>query len=86
MLTKEALCEKIRAIYPDVGACGIDVRAEYDATVQRWTVYLKRGQRQLKTYLEEGDAEKCMQGIQCIGLGIEINQLKDSIERMPRDR
>jgi len=86
MLDKEALCEKIRSIYPDIGACGIDVNAEYDEDQRLWTVHLTKDQKALKTYLEEGDAEKCMEGIQCVSLGIEIAQLRDSIERMPKDR
>ena len=32
---------------------------------------------------EEGDAEKCIGGEQCVSLGIEIAQLKANIERMP---
>jgi hypothetical protein len=39
----------------------------------------------LKTHLEEGDAEKCMLGRQCIGLGIEIAQLRANIERLKED-
>jgi len=83
MLTREALCLRIRELYPDIGACGIDVNVEHDDQHDRWTVYLKKDGRQLKTYLEPGDAEGCMQGKQCVSLGIEINQLKDSIDRMP---
>lgn len=86
MLDKKTLCEKIRSIYPDIGACGIAVKVEFDDAQNRWAVHLKKDRRELKTYLEPGDAEKCMQGKQCVGLGIEINQLKDSIQRMPADR
>jgi hypothetical protein len=45
-------------------------------------VHLKKGHRQLKTFLEEGDAEMCLMGKQCVSLAIEITQLKDSIARM----
>lgn len=86
MLDKNTLCEKIREIYPDVGECGIDVDAVYDHEQNRWTVYLKKDRRELKTFLDPGDAEKCMEGRQCVSLAVEINQLKDSIQRMPRDR
>ena len=86
MLDKETLCEKIRSIYPDIGECGIDVDVDYDDEQKRWTVYLKKDRRELKTFLDEGDAEKCMLGKQCVSLAIEINQLRDSIQRMPRDR
>jgi len=86
MLDKNTLCQKIKEIYPDIGDCGIDIRAEYDSSQERWTVYLKKEGRELKTFLEPGDAEQCMEGKQCVALGIEIEQLKDSIRRMPKDR
>ncbi len=83
MIDKEELCKQIRMIYPDVGACGIDIDADYDSGKLRWTVTLKKDHKVLKTYLEPGDAELCMLGRQCLSLAVEINQLKDSIERMP---
>ena len=82
MINKKELCEKIRSIYPDVGECGIDVDVEYDEKQKRWTVNLKKLGHKLKTYLEDGDAEKCLEGIQCVSLGIEIAQLRGNIERM----
>jgi hypothetical protein len=83
MISKAELCDKIREIYPDIGECGIDVDVDYDSAQERWVVDLKKGNHELKTFLEEGDAEMCLTGKQCIGLGIEISQLRDSIERMP---
>lgn len=82
MIDKSALCEKIREIYPDVGHCGIDIDTEYDHYQQRWVVRLKKDQRELKTYLENGDAEMCLGGDQCISLGIEIAQLKDNLAQL----
>ena len=83
MVDKNELCEKIRSIYPDIGECGIAVHVEYDEENKRWVVDLKQGGHELKTYLEDGDAEKCLNGIQCVSLGVEIAQLKGNIERMP---
>ena len=83
MIDKNELCEKIRSIYPDIGECGIAVNVEYDETNNRWVVDLKQGERELKTFLEDGDAEKCLNGIQCVSLGVEIAQLRGNIERMP---
>ena len=82
MLNKHELCEKIRTIYPDIGECGIDVDVQYDDAQKRWVVNLKKNGHQLKTFLEAGDAEKCMDGKQCVSLGIEIAQLRGNIERM----
>ena len=83
MIDKNELCEKIRSIYPDIGECGIAVKVEYDENNKRWVVDLKQGGQELKTFLEDGDAEKCLNGIQCVSLGVEIAQLKGNIERMP---
>jgi hypothetical protein len=82
-MDKSQLCKKIRSLYPDIGECGIDLDVEYDNTNDRWTVNLKKDKKELKTFLEPDDASLCMEGKQCVSLGIEINQLKDSIDRMP---
>lgn len=81
-MDKNELCQKIEEIYPDIGECGIDVDVNYDDDQERWVVDLKKDQHHLKTFLEEGDADLCMQGKQCVSLGIEIAQLKDNISKM----
>ena len=86
MLDKNELCEKIRSLYPDIGECGIDVRVDYDDEQKVWVVNLKKEKQELKTYLEDGDAEKCIEGIQCVSLGIEIAQLRANIDSLPTDR
>lgn len=83
MYEKKELCEKITSIYPEIGECGIDVDVTYDEDFKRWIVFLKKDKKSLKTYLEPGDVDLCMEGKQCVSLSIEVNQLKDSIERMP---
>jgi len=82
MIDKKELCDKIRRLYPDIGECGIDVDVEYDQGEKTWVVHLKKDNQKLKTFLEERDAEKCMLGQKCVGLGIEIAQLRANIERM----
>ena len=81
-MNKDELCQKIQQLYPDIGECGIDVDVNYDEDQNRWVVDLKKDQHHLKTFLEEGDAETCMEGKQCVSLGIEIAQLKDNITKM----
>ena len=82
MVDKKALCDKIRNLYPDIGECGIDIEVEFDKAQSAWVVHLKKNNQKLKTFLEEGDAEKCMLGQKCVGLGIEIAQLRANIGRM----
>ena len=82
MIDRETLCQKISELYPDIGECGIDVDVEYDEEQQAWVVDLKKDKYELKTFLEDNDAELCMIGKQCVSLGIEIAQLRANIERM----
>ncbi len=80
MYDKDELCRKIKDIYPDIGECGIDVKVDYDNEKKAWIVDLKKDRHELKTHLEPEDAETCMQGKQCIGLGLQIAQLKENIK------
>jgi hypothetical protein len=83
MYDKEELCKKIQSVYPDIGECGIDVKVEYDEVQKVWVVHLKKNDKMVKHYIEETDAALCMDGKQCVSLGIEIAQLKDMAERYP---
>lgn len=82
MHDKKEICKKIRSIYPDIGECGIDVIVNYDETKSVWVVNLKKDNHELKTYLEPEDADLCIDGKQCVGLGIQIAQLRSNIDMM----
>ena len=82
MIDKNELCEKIRGLYPDIGECGLDVKVAFDDQQNTWVVELKQERHELKTFLEAGDAEKCIEGKQCVSLGLEIAQLRDNIKQV----
>jgi len=71
------LCEKIKEVFPDIGECGIDMDVEYDEETDTYLVHLEKGPKKIKTHLEPEDADTCMDGKQCIGLGIQIAQFRD---------
>ena len=79
MHTKEELCEKIRSVHPDIGECGIDLDVDWDDGKKAWVVDLKKDDHELKTYMEPEDADGCMDGKQCVSLGLQIAQLKTNI-------
>lgn len=82
MLNKEEICKKITEIYPDIGACGINVMVDYDDEKKAWVVDLKKDEHELKTYIETPEAEDCLKGKQCVSLGLEIAQLRKTIEEL----
>ena len=78
-IDRKELCEKIQSIYPDIGSCGIDIEARWDEDTGSWIVDLKRDGKELTTHLESADAESCMNGQECVHLGLQIAQLSKNI-------
>ena len=74
------LCGKIKDIYPEIGECGGDVEVEFDANKNAYSVELKRGKKNLRTYLESDNS--CMEGERCVSIGVQVSQLVDNIERV----
>lgn len=77
MIDNAELCAKIKSIYPDIGECGIDIDVDYDEQKQSTVVYLRKGNKEVKHYLPDEDAEACIAGKQCVALGVEVAQLRD---------
>jgi hypothetical protein len=80
MIDKDDLCRKITELYPDIGECGIDITVDFDESKDAWIVDLKKDDHELKHYLDKPDAARCIEGEQCIALGLDIGQLKKNIE------
>mgnify|MGYP001164758417 FL=1 len=80
MYGNTALCRKITRLYPEIGECGIDIAVTYDEAKKAWVVHLKKDTHSLDHYLELLDADLCMEGKQCVALGLEIAQLRNNIE------
>ena len=80
MIDKNKLCQKIQEIYPEIGQCDIDLTIDFDKRQNAWVVSLKKDSHELKHFLEKPDADACMEGKQCVALGIEIAQLLKNIK------
>jgi hypothetical protein len=80
MSDKEELCKKIMEIYPDIGQCDIDVDVFYSTAKQSWIVELQKDGHKLQHHLAKHDAKDCLEGKECVALGLEIAQLKKNIK------
>ncbi len=74
MIAKKALCNKIHEIYPEIGACGRDLKVTWDDERNVWAIDFKKDGLRMKHYLENEDAAPCLEGRQCVSLGIELGQ------------
>ena len=52
MISKEALCNKIHELYPQIGVCDIDLKVDWDEERNAWAVDFKKGVHRIKHYLE----------------------------------
>ena len=77
---KEELAAKLRALYPEIDAHGIELGLEFDHAKRAWIVQFAKGTHRLATHLEEQDADGCMAGVQCVYLGVQIAQLIRNFE------
>ncbi len=85
-MDKKEFYKKIEQIYPDIGQCGINLDVDYDEGKKAWVVHIERKGKKLDHYLDEEDLNACMEGRQCVALGIQIGELKKDVEEMPPTR
>jgi hypothetical protein len=82
-MNRTELCEKIQEIYPAIGDCGIDVDVlGFDESKNAWIVILRNQGEELITHLDPSEAQACMEGTECIHLGLQIGQLMDNVEKV----
>jgi hypothetical protein len=80
---KEALKEKLVALYPEIEKYGLSTDLEFDENKNAWVVSFSKGALTRHAFLEKSDADACMEGNACIYLGVLIEQyIKDMEARL----
>ena len=74
MVNETELCEKISEIYTEIGKCDHNLAVVWDEPNQAWAVDFKLKGQPIRHYLEDEDADACVIGRQCVGMGIEFGQ------------
>jgi hypothetical protein len=71
---------KLRQMYPEIEKHGLSLATCFDANKDAWLVQLAKGKHELTTHIEKKDAEACLDGVQCIYLGVQIGQFVKNFE------
>jgi hypothetical protein len=79
-IDSKALESKIREMYPEIIKHDLSLSLSFDTNTDAWIVKLSKGKHELTTHLEKKDAEGCLDGIQCIYLGVQIGQFIKNFE------
>jgi hypothetical protein len=67
-------------MYPEITKHGLSLSLSFDKDTDSWVVRLSKGKHNLTTHLEKKDAEACLDGTQCIYLGVQIGQFVENFE------
>jgi hypothetical protein len=76
----KALESKLRSMYPDIDRYGFDLSLDFNQQKDAWIVKMQHENHELTTHLERTDAEACLEGIQCVYLGVQIGQFVKNFE------
>lgn len=75
-----ALKEKIADMYPEIEKTGASIGLSFDDSKNAYVIKISKGVHELSTYLEKKDADECMDGIECVYLGVQIAQFLKNFE------
>jgi len=73
-VTTGALLARIREFYPELGRHGVELSARLDEASAAWIVTMTTGEHSLATHVDAQDAEKCLQGVECLYLGVQVGR------------
>jgi hypothetical protein len=74
------LAEKLREIYPEISRHELELDLEYKPEQEYWIIKLEKGDFKLHTFLEKNDADACLEGVQCVYLGVQIGQFVENFK------
>ena len=78
--SKEELAAKLREMYPEIERHGLELSLEFGHDENAWAIHLKKGAHELTTHLEKKDADECLEGIECVYLGVQVGQFMKNFE------
>lgn len=78
--TNEEVRRKILEMYPDIEKFGVRSSLTYDEGKKTYVLELNKDQHHLSTYIDEEDADKCLDNIECVHLGVQIGQFLENFK------
>ena len=80
--TLDEVKAKINKMYPKIDEHGVASTVTFDQEKKTYVLELKKDAHHLSTYIDESDADKCMDGVECIHLGVQIGQFLENFKKV----
>ncbi|WP_029897489.1 hypothetical protein [Desulfohalovibrio reitneri] len=71
---QQQVMAKIKEMYPEIDKYGLQASLSFDDQKDAWMLELKKDEHELVTHIEKADAEKCLEGVECVYLSHQIGQ------------
>ena len=78
--TGVGLKTKVLEMYPEIEKMKVIPSLTFDAGKNAYVLKLTKGPHELSTYIDKVDADKCMNGIECIHLGVQVRQFLENFK------
>ncbi len=78
--TTVGLKDKLLQMYPAIGRHGIVSSLIFDEDRKVYALTLKKDHHELQTFIEPKDATACMDGRECVHLGLKIAEFLKNFE------
>ncbi|MDQ1333530.1 MAG: hypothetical protein QG552_480 [Thermodesulfobacteriota bacterium] len=75
------LRDKLLEMYPEIDRYRLSMSLIFDNQKDAWVVTFKKGEHQRHAFLDQKDANACMNGNACIYLGVLIAQYIKDLEK-----
>ena len=80
--TLVALEDKLMEMYPEISTSGVKLRLALDEERNAWVITFEKEGHTRHAFLDKADADACMDGIQCIYLGVLVEQYIKDLNNM----
>jgi hypothetical protein len=74
------LKEKILEMYPEIPKLRVVSTLTFDEGKKAYVLKLTKGPHELSTYIDQADADKCMGGVECVHLGVQVRQFLENFK------
>jgi hypothetical protein len=78
--TDIAIKDKIMEMYPEIAQNEISISLNFSREKKVYIMKLRKDLHELTTHLEKKDIDECMDGIECVHLGVQIGQFSENFK------
>ena len=78
--TNIAIKDKIMEMYPEIAQNEISISLNFSREKKVYIMKLRKDLHELTTHLEKKDIDECMDGIECVHLGVQIGQFSENLK------